>query len=125
MVRCELLEMMIRPEMVDVVLTLIGKMGAELFSVSHVQGVGRQRGHTEIFRGREYSIETRPKVRVEVVVENAEQREFLVRRLRDVTYTGHIGDGKVFVFCGTKPHSASGDEGGNGSGTASGIRAIG
>lgn len=123
--RCELLEMMIRPEMAETVLTLIGKMGVELFCVSHVQGVGRQRGHTEIFRDREYSIETRPKVRVEVLVDSAEQREFLVRRLRDVTYTGHIGDGKVFVFSGTHSASKDGDEGGAGTDKGSGFLAVG
>jgi nitrogen regulatory protein PII len=95
--------MLLRPEAVDDVLGLLASLGVEIFSLGNVQGVGRQRGHTEIFRGREYGIETRPKVRLEVLVENPEQREQLIHRVRDVVYTGHVGDGKVFIFRGDVP----------------------
>ena len=90
--------MILRPDVIDDVLDLLGSFGIEGVTLSHVEGVGRQRGHTEIFRGREYKIETRPKIRVEVLVQDPEKREHLLQRLRDVVYTGHVGDGKIFVF---------------------------
>lgn len=96
--RIELVELLLRPEAVEEVLRLLEALGLEVFSLGHVQGAGRQRGHTEIFRGREYAIETRHKVRLEILVENSEQREQLIRLVRDSVYTGHVGDGKVFVM---------------------------
>ncbi|MCG3198887.1 MAG: hypothetical protein GHCLOJNM_03394 [bacterium] len=114
--RIELVELLLRPEAVEEVLRLLEALGIEVFSLGHVQGAGRQRGHTEIFRGREYAIETRPKVRLEVLVESIEQREQLIRQVRDTVYTGHVGDGKVFVMSVENPKtermagSARGDD---------------
>jgi len=96
--RTELLQMILRPEALEDVLALLESLELEPASISNVEGVGRQRGHREIFRGREYKIETRPKIRIEVLVSDIEKRENLLRRLRDVVHTGHVGDGKVFVF---------------------------
>lgn len=90
--------MVLRPEVVGEVLHLLDSSGLEPVSVSNVEGVGRQRGHTEIFRGREYKIETRPKVRIEVLVKTGGMRESLLEKIREVVYTGHVGDGKIFVF---------------------------
>lgn len=95
-----------RPESVEEVLELLDSSGLEPLSVSNVEGVGRQRGHTEIFRGREYKIETRPKVRIEVLVKDPETRERLLEKIRDVVYTGHVGDGKIFVFRVESPSTA-------------------
>lgn len=92
------MEMVLRPEAVGEVLELLDVSGLEPVSVSNVEGVGRQKGHTEIFRGREYKIETRPKVRIEVLVKDPEVREGLLEKIREVVYTGHVGDGKIFVF---------------------------
>jgi len=96
----------LRPESVEEVLELLDSSGLEPLSVSNVEGVGRQRGHTEIFRGREYKIETRPKVRIEVLVKDPETRERLLEKIRDVVYTGHVGDGKIFVFRVESPSTA-------------------
>jgi nitrogen regulatory protein PII len=97
-VQTELLAMLLRPESVEDVIGLLDSLDVEILSLSDVQGVGRQHGHTEIFRGREYGIETRPKVRIEVLVSGPEKREEVIRRVRDEVYTGHVGDGKVFVL---------------------------
>ena len=90
--------MVLRPEVMEEVLELFDSLNVEPVCIAFVEGVGRQRGHTEIFRGREYKIETRPKVSIQVLVDGVEERENLVRRVMDVVYTGHVGDGKIFVF---------------------------
>ncbi|MCC6732904.1 MAG: P-II family nitrogen regulator, partial [Candidatus Omnitrophica bacterium] len=61
-VQSELLTIILRPEKVNEVLELLDELGVDWMCLSQVEGVGRQRGHTEIFRGREYSIEPKPKV---------------------------------------------------------------
>lgn len=94
----ELLEVLLRPEMVGEVLDLLDDLGIEWVCFEHVQGTGRQRGHTEIFRGREYSIEPLPKVRLVVLLDDPTRREDVIRQLRDRVHTGRIGDGKVFVM---------------------------
>ena len=103
-VQCELLEILLRPEKAGEVLELLDQMGVEWVCLSHVQGVGRQRGHTEIFRGREYAIEPLPKIRLEVLVDSPTRREELIRFVRDTVFTGKIGDGKVFVMRVEIPH---------------------
>ena len=65
-------------------------------TVSEVQGFGRQRGHTEVYRGAEYTIDFVPKVRVEIVVDDADV-ERVAERLIEAARTGKIGDGKVWV----------------------------
>lgn len=94
----ELLDIIIRPESLDAVLAVLETQGLEPLSIMNVEGVGRQRGHTEIFRGREYNIETRPKIQIGLIVESVQQREEVIGCLREVVYTGHVGDGKVFVI---------------------------
>jgi nitrogen regulatory protein PII len=94
----ELLDIIIRPESLESVLRVLENQGLEPLSVMNVEGVGRQRGHTEIFRGREYNIETRPKTRIAVIVESSLRREEVIGCLREVVYTGHVGDGKIFVI---------------------------
>ncbi len=98
MVQSELLEILLRPEMVGEVLELLDNLEVEWICFGNVQGTGRQRGHTEIFRGREYSLEPLPKVRLEVLLDDPLRREEVIRRLRDRVHTGRIGDGKVFVM---------------------------
>jgi nitrogen regulatory protein P-II 1 len=97
-VQTELLEILLRPEKVEEVLEILDTLGVECVSLSQVQGVGRQRGHTEIFRGREYAIEPLPKIRIEVLVDNAHRRDELIHLVRNRIHTGRIGDGKVFVM---------------------------
>ncbi len=98
MVQSELLEILLRPEMVGEVLELLDHLDVEWVCYGNVQGTGRQRGHTEIFRGREYSIEPLPKVRLEILLDDPTRREEVIRQVRDCVHTGRIGDGKVFVM---------------------------
>jgi nitrogen regulatory protein P-II 1 len=71
-------------------------VGVTGMTVSEVSGYGRQKGHTEVYRGAEYDIALVPKIRVEVVVEDAEAEE-VVTALVEGARTGRIGDGKVWV----------------------------
>jgi nitrogen regulatory protein P-II 2 len=66
-------------------------------TVSEVKGYGRQKGHSEIYRGTEYSVHFLPKLKVEIAVEDAET-DAIVAALRDSAQTGRIGDGKIFVL---------------------------
>ncbi|HEX5562582.1 MAG TPA: P-II family nitrogen regulator [Nocardioidaceae bacterium] len=71
-------------------------VGVTGMTVSEVSGYGRQKGHTEVYRGAEYDIALVPKIRVEIVVEDAETDE-VVAALVEAARTGRIGDGKVWV----------------------------
>jgi nitrogen regulatory protein PII len=62
--------------------------------------VGRQRGHTEIYRGGEYDIHMHPKVRIEVLVNDPNRRDELILLMSEYVRTGRVGDGKIFVFRG-------------------------
>jgi nitrogen regulatory protein P-II 1 len=80
-------------EDIKVALERIGVLG---MTVSEVQGFGRQKGHTEIYRGAEYSVDFVPKIRVEVVVDEA-QLDKTIDAMVEAARTGKIGDGKVWV----------------------------
>ncbi len=71
-------------------------IGIQGMTVSEAQGHGRQRGHTEVYRGAEYQVDFVPKVRIEVVVDDAEA-DHVMRTLADAARTGKIGDGKIWV----------------------------
>lgn len=66
-------------------------------TVSEVKGFGRQGGHKEVYRGAEYQVDFVPKVKIEVVVEDEQVRE-VVEAARTSAFTGHVGDGKIFVY---------------------------
>jgi nitrogen regulatory protein P-II 2 len=86
----------IKPFKLDEVRDALSAVGVQGITVSEVKGYGRQKGHTEIYRGAEYAIHFLPKVRLEIAVpsENAERAvEAIIRTAR----TGQIGDGKIFV----------------------------
>ena len=72
-------------------------IGVEGMTVTEVRGYGRQRGHTEIYRGAEYTVNFVPKIRIELVVEAA-QADDVVKTITDTARTGKIGDGKIFVL---------------------------
>jgi nitrogen regulatory protein P-II 1 len=90
------IEAIIRPFKLDAVKEVLGEAGVVGMTVTEVRGFGRQRGHTETYRGAEYTIEFQPKVKVEVVVEN-NRVDSLVHHIVAAAKTGKIGDGKVFV----------------------------
>ena len=86
----------VKPFKLDDVKTALESFGVQGMTVSEVQGFGRQRGHTEVYRGAEYTVSFVPKVRVEVVVDDVDV-ERTVDALVGAANTGSIGDGKVWT----------------------------
>ena len=87
----------IKPFKLDEVREALLSLGASGLTVSEVRGFGRQKGHTEIYRGAEYEVSFVPKVKVEVVLSD-ELAERAVEAVQKAAGTGQIGDGKIFVF---------------------------
>jgi nitrogen regulatory protein PII len=75
----------------------ISEIGVEGITVSEVKGFGRQKGHTELYRGAEYQVDFLPKVKLEIAV-NDDIVDRLVETITKAAYTGKIGDGKIFVY---------------------------
>ena len=92
----KLITAIIKPFKLDDVKTALKEAGMQGITVSEVQGFGRQRGHTEVYRGAEYEIDFVPKVRIEILVDDAEV-DGLVTAIMESARTGKIGDGKVWV----------------------------
>jgi len=90
------IEAIIKPFKMDEVKAALMELGIQGLTVSEVKGFGRQKGHTEIYRGSEYTVDFLPKVKVEVVVADAQVNP-VVEVLLKVARTGKIGDGKIFV----------------------------
>src|SRR5688500_4273083 len=87
----------IKPFRLDEVREALTRLGIQGLTVTEVKGYGRQKGHTEIYRGAEYAVSFLPKVKIEVAVP-ADAAERAVEAIVDAARTGQIGDGKVFVF---------------------------
>jgi len=85
----------VKPFKLDDVKTALESFGVQGMTVSEVQGFGRQRGHTEVYRGAEYTVAFVPKVRVEVLVDDADVGDVL-EVMAKAAHTGGIGDGKVW-----------------------------
>ena len=92
----KLIVAIIKPFRVDDVKDALKDLGVQGLTVSDVQGFGRQRGHTEVYRGAEYTVDFLPKVRIEILVDD-EDVERVAEKLMDTARTGKIGDGKVWV----------------------------
>jgi len=90
------IEAIIKPFKLDEVKEALQEVGLEGITVLEAKGFGRQKGHTELYRGAEYVIDFLPKVKIEVVV-NDEQLEPAIEAIRKAAETGRIGDGKIFV----------------------------
>jgi len=86
----------VKPHKLDDVKESLKELGVHGLTISEVQGFGRQRGHTEVYRGAEYTIDFVPKVRVEILVDDSETDRVL-RSLVEAARTGKIGDGKAWV----------------------------
>jgi nitrogen regulatory protein P-II 1 len=91
------IEAIIKPFKLDDVREAIGEVGITGMTVTEVKGFGRQKGHTELYRGAEYVVDFLPKMRIEVVVAD-DQVERVVEAIVGAANTGKIGDGKVFVM---------------------------
>jgi nitrogen regulatory protein PII len=91
------IEAIIKPFKVDGVKKALNDAGVTGMTVLEVKGFGRQKGHTEIYRGAEYVVDFIPKVKIEVAVP-AEMVPAVVERILTAAHTGKIGDGKIFVY---------------------------
>lgn len=93
----KLVTAIVKPFKLDDVREAISEMGVDGLTVTEVKGFGRQKGHTELYRGAEYQVDFLPKVKLEIAV-NDDQVERLVEAIVGAAKTGKIGDGKVFVY---------------------------
>jgi nitrogen regulatory protein P-II 1 len=91
------LEAIVQPFKLDDVKDALVAIGVDGMTISEVRGHGRQKGHSEMYRGQEYNIDFLPKVKVEVVIADARAEEVLTT-MTAAARTGKIGDGKVFVY---------------------------
>ena len=89
-------EAIIKPFKLDDVKEALHELGIKGLTVTEAKGFGRQKGHTELYRGAEYVVDFLPKVKIEVVVEDA-MLERAVEAIQRSAYTGRIGDGKIFI----------------------------
>ncbi len=90
------IEAIIKPFRLDAVKEALGHLGVRGMTVSEVKGFGRQKGHIEIYRGAEYSVDFLPKIKIEIVTED-ELSLKVAATIQQVAKTGQIGDGKIFV----------------------------
>ncbi len=92
----KLVSAIIKPFKLDDVREALGELGIQGMTVSDVKGFGRQRGHTEIYRGAEYAVEFVPKVRIEIAVPDS-LHDRVIETILQTARTDKIGDGKIFV----------------------------
>lgn len=92
----KLVTAIIKPFKLDDVRTALSEMGVQGITVTEVKGFGRQKGHTELYRGAEYSVEFLPKVKIEVAIE-ADMLSSVSDSIVNAAKTGKIGDGKIFI----------------------------
>ncbi len=90
------IEAVIKPFKLDEVKEALHEVGVSGITVTEAKGFGRQKGHTELYRGAEYVVDFLPKVRLEVVIDD-DQVERVVEAIANAARTGRIGDGKIFV----------------------------
>ena len=91
------IEAIIKPFKLEEVKEALAEIGVEGMTVTEVKGFGRQKGHTEIYRGSEYTVDFLPKVKIEIVIGD-DLVEKAIDAIRRAAQTGRIGDGKIFVF---------------------------
>jgi nitrogen regulatory protein P-II 1 len=91
------IEAIIKPFKLDEVKDALNEIGIQGMTVTEVKGFGRQKGHTELYRGAEYVVDFIPKIKVEIVTSDA-LAEKVVSTIEQIAKTGKIGDGKIFVY---------------------------
>jgi nitrogen regulatory protein P-II 1 len=92
----KMVEAIVKPFKLDEVKEALTKAGIQGMTVEEVKGFGRQKGHTELYRGAEYSVDFLPKVKIEILVSDDKAAK-VVQAITDSARTGKIGDGKIFV----------------------------
>ncbi len=93
----KMINAIIKPFKLDDVREALSEIGVQGITVTEVKGFGRQKGHTELYRGAEYVVDFLPKLKVEVVVKDS-AREQTIETITKAANTGKIGDGKIFVY---------------------------
>ncbi|WP_158770852.1 nitrogen regulatory protein P-II [Paraglaciecola sp. L1A13] len=91
------IEAIIKPFKMDDVREALAEVGVSGMTVTEVKGFGRQKGHTELYRGAEYNVDFLPKMKLEVVLPD-DQVELAIEAIMKTAQTGKIGDGKIFVY---------------------------
>ena len=91
------IEVIIKPFKLDEVKNALTKIGVQGMTVTEVKGFGRQKGHTEVYRGAEYKIDFLPKVKIELII-SEEMVTQAIETIERTAKTGKIGDGKIFIF---------------------------
>lgn len=91
------IEAIIKPFKLDDVKEALQEVGLQGITVTEAKGFGRQKGHTELYRGAEYVVDFLPKVKLEIVVEDG-MLEQAIEAIKQAAHTGRIGDGKIFVL---------------------------
>ena len=91
------IEAIIKPFKLDEVTEALAKQGIQGMTISEVKGFGRQKGHTELYRGAEYVVDFLPKVKMEILVED-DRAGLVVDTILEAARTGRIGDGKIFIL---------------------------
>ena len=91
------IEAIIQPSRFESVKDALLEIGIDGMTVTEVRGHGRQKGHTEVYRGREYTVDLLPKIKLELVV-TEQMADDVIDSILSTAYTGSIGDGKIFVY---------------------------
>ncbi|MEJ2683396.1 MAG: P-II family nitrogen regulator [Candidatus Sulfobium sp.] len=91
------IEAIVKPFKLDEVKDALNEIGIQGMTVTEVKGFGRQKGHTELYRGAEYVVDFIPKIKIEIVISDS-LAEKVVSTIETVAKTGKIGDGKIFVY---------------------------
>jgi nitrogen regulatory protein P-II 2 len=92
----KLITAVVKPFRLDDIRNALGEVGVQGMTVTEVKGFGRQRGHTELYRGAEYVVDFLPKVKIEVAVSD-DLAERVIEAIIEAAKTGKVGDGKIFV----------------------------
>ncbi|MEM9101867.1 MAG: P-II family nitrogen regulator [Pseudomonadota bacterium] len=93
----KLISAIIKPYKLDEVREALMALGVNGMTVTEVKGFGRQKGHTELYRGTEYAVDFLPKVKIEAVVAD-DQVDAIIESITETAHTGKVGDGKLFVY---------------------------
>ena len=91
------IEAIIKPFKLDEVKEALAKEGIQGMTISEVKGFGRQKGHTELYRGAEYVVDFLPKVKLEILVDD-DKAGLVAETIQNAAHTGRIGDGKIFIL---------------------------
>ena len=93
----KMLTAIIKPFKLDDVREALSELGVQGITVTEVKGFGRQKGHTELYRGAEYVVDFLPKMKIEVAIADEDLLERVIESITETARTGKIGDGKIFV----------------------------